>query len=95
MPARDRLDFGSAPLFALRGPNGEEWALWADGRATGFPVGTVVVNRAAPILHFLLGKSKSQARMAPTIMLKPSLRSGLGHGVAPKADASREAAGEK
>jgi len=44
------------PLFELRGPAGETWALWADGRATGFPEGAVVVNRAAPLLHALLAK---------------------------------------
>jgi len=46
----------SALLFELRGPGGEVWKLWADGRAEGFPPGTVLMNKAAPILHALLSK---------------------------------------
>ena len=46
------------PLFELRGPAGELWVLWADGRTTGFPDGTRVLNRAAPLIHVLLGKQK-------------------------------------
>ncbi|OJW95509.1 hypothetical protein [Thiobacillus sp. 65-1402] len=46
------------PLFELRGPDGAVWMLYEDGRATGFPDGTVIVNRAKPQLDLLRGRIK-------------------------------------
>ncbi len=43
------------PLFELHGPDGQKWALYEDGTATGFPDGTVIVNRAIPRINLLLG----------------------------------------
>ena len=43
-------------LFEFRGPGGEVWKVWADGRFEGLPGGTVIVNKAAPLLHSLLSK---------------------------------------
>ena len=48
----------SSLLFELRGPDGEIWKLWADGRAEGFPTGTTLMNKAAPILYGLLAKQQ-------------------------------------
>ncbi len=41
------------PLFELHGPNGEEWKLYKNGTCTGFPNGTVVLNRAVTHLYEL------------------------------------------
>lgn len=46
------------PLFELRGPDGHMWRLFENGRAKGFPLGTVILNRARPLLAML------QARIA-------------------------------
>lgn len=46
------------PLFELRGPDGKTWMLYEDGTATGFPDGTVIVNRARPQLDSLRGRIK-------------------------------------
>ena len=55
----------AAPMFDLRGPNGEVWTLRADGAVSGFPTGTVVVNHAAPLLAAMIGKMvKEGARVA-------------------------------
>lgn len=40
------------PLFVLRCGD-QVWQLWADGSALGFPPGTVIDNRALPILAAL------------------------------------------
>lgn len=45
-------------LFELRGPNGQEWRLYENGRATGFPEGTVIVNRAKPLLDSMRGEKQ-------------------------------------
>ena len=41
-------------LFELHGPLGQVWKLYENGRAEGFPEGTVIVNRAKPLLDSLL-----------------------------------------
>ncbi|WP_447916221.1 hypothetical protein [Delftia acidovorans] len=38
----------SEVLFHLRGPDGQQWELRKDGSFSGFPAGTVLVNRAQP-----------------------------------------------
>ena len=43
------------PLFELRGPDGKTWMLYEDGPATGFPDGTVIVNRARTRLDLTRG----------------------------------------
>lgn len=43
------------PIFELRGPDGKTWMLYEDGTATGFPEGTLIVNRALPLLDLLRG----------------------------------------
>ena len=40
-------------LFELRGLDGHVWRLYLDGRAEGFPIGTVIVNRAKPLFESL------------------------------------------
>lgn len=45
-------------LFELHGPEGQEWRIYENGRATGFPVGTIIVNRAKPLLDSLRGKKQ-------------------------------------
>lgn len=42
------------PLFELHGKDGHKWLLYEDGRVTGFPEGTLVVNRARGRLSALL-----------------------------------------
>ena len=51
-------------LFEFRGPGGEVWKVWADGRFEGFPGGTVIVNKAAPLLHSLLSKQCGPGRVS-------------------------------
>ena len=46
------------PWFELRGPGGEVWMLYKDGTATGFPEGTLIVNRAISQFYLLLGRIK-------------------------------------
>lgn len=46
------------PLFELCGSDGERLMLYEDGTATGFPDGTVIVNRAKPQLDLLRGRIK-------------------------------------
>ena len=36
-------------LFELRGPDGQEWKLFANGEACGFPEGTFMINHAWPL----------------------------------------------
>ncbi len=45
-------------LFELRGPDGREWRLYENGRATGFPDGTTIVNRAKPLLDSMRGEKQ-------------------------------------
>lgn len=40
---------GDELLFELRGPDGHVWRLYVDGRAEGFPLGTLVRNFALPL----------------------------------------------
>lgn len=47
-----------APTFELLGPDGKTWMLYEDGTATGFPDGTVIVNRAKAQLDLLRGRIK-------------------------------------
>lgn len=42
-----------APLFDIRGPNGEHWMLWSDGRVRGFAAGTQVLVNHGTRLEFL------------------------------------------
>ena len=44
------------PLFDLHGTDEQRWALYEDGTATGFPEGTVIVNRAITRIYSLLGR---------------------------------------
>ena len=41
------------PLFELRGPDGHIWRLFENGRAEGFPEGTVIRNNAIRVLGLL------------------------------------------
>lgn len=43
-------------LFELHGKDGHIWKLYEDGQIEGFPVGTVIINRATPLLTFLRSK---------------------------------------
>lgn len=45
-------------LFELYGPGGHRYALYEDGTAIGFPEGTVVVNRAMPLVSSLRARIK-------------------------------------
>ena len=47
-------------LFELRGPDGHVWTLTLDGRCTGFPEGTIMMNLALPLTLALIGKMKIQ-----------------------------------
>lgn len=73
------------PLFELRGPNGEAWTLWEDGRVAGFPDGTVVINRAKPVLDELRCRVKpysgtSIVRCLPNgDIVSTSFEDGLAH----------------
>lgn len=51
-------------LFSLRGPDGQVWELFEDGHITGFPDGTVVINRALPLMNVARGLLR--ARIGPT-----------------------------
>jgi hypothetical protein len=42
-------------LFEMHGPDGRVWRVYMDGRTEGFPTGTVVENRALPLLNALQG----------------------------------------
>ena len=46
------------PLFELRDRDGNAWMLYEDGRITGFPDGTVIVNRARPAFDLFRGRIK-------------------------------------
>ena len=46
----------SEPLFTLHGPDGHVWKVFENGRATGFPDGTVILNHAAALLNLLRSK---------------------------------------
>jgi len=48
-------------LFELRGPDGHVWKLYANGTAEGFPVGTVIINNAIPVIDALLSKQIPRA----------------------------------
>jgi len=52
---------GDELLFELRGPAGEVWRLYLDGRAEGFPAGTAVQNMAFPLWCALVGEVRRQA----------------------------------
>ncbi len=52
-------------LFELRGPSGEVWRLYLDGRAEGFPEGTVVANHALPLASRMLGEVNKQPVSLP------------------------------
>lgn len=51
---------GDELLFELRGPDGHVWRLYLDGRTDGFPAGTAIENRAAPLWCALVGASRNQ-----------------------------------
>ncbi len=46
------------PLFELHGKDGHMWKIYEDGRATGFPDGTLVVNKARGELNSLRTRIK-------------------------------------
>lgn len=46
---------GDELLFELYGPDGQVWRVYLDGRAEGFPHGTVLTNHAWPMLHVVQG----------------------------------------
>ena len=46
-------------LFELHGPDGHVWRLYENGRADGFPAGTIIVNKAKPLLDSLRGCTQS------------------------------------
>ena len=46
------------PLFELRNNDGRTWKLYEDGTAIGFPVGTLVINRAFVELNALRAQIK-------------------------------------
>lgn len=48
--SRDTMMVSTEALFELHGKDGHVWRLFEDGRAEGFPQGTVVLNGAAPLL---------------------------------------------
>lgn len=52
---------GDELLFELRGPDGQVWRLYLDGRAEGFPPGTAMENRALPLWCALVGKVGGKA----------------------------------
>lgn len=47
---------GDELMFELRGPGGEAWLLYLDGRFEGFPQGTIILNHALPTVNRLLGE---------------------------------------
>ena len=55
------------PLFELRGPGGQLWKLFANGRCDGFPSGTLVINRAAPPVHVLHAVIRKQQIPSPHV----------------------------
>lgn len=46
------------PLFEMCDKAGNTWTVYEDGRTTGFPDGTVIVNRAIPAFNLLRGRIK-------------------------------------
>lgn len=48
-------------LFEMHGPDGQVWRVYMDGRTEGFPTGTVVENRALPLVNRLIGEMKLQS----------------------------------
>ena len=52
---------GNEFLFELRGADGHTWRIYLDGRAEGFPPGTLVVNHALPLVSRLVGEVEKQA----------------------------------
>lgn len=47
---------GDELLFELRGPDGQVWRLYLDGRTDGFPAGTLIENYAFPRWMALKGE---------------------------------------
>lgn len=45
-------------LFELIGQNGHIWKLYENGKIEGFPEGTVIINRAMPLLVALRSRIK-------------------------------------
>ncbi|GEM_PF-4076642 len=43
-------------MFELRGPGGELWRLFSDGRTEGFPAGTLLVNYCLPHVARVIGE---------------------------------------
>lgn len=41
------------PLFVFVAPDGHNWQIYEDGRYTGFPEGTIVVNNATSLINSL------------------------------------------
>ncbi len=48
-------DAGLAPLFEVVAPSGHTFRIWPNGRAEGFPEGSVLTNSLAPRLAHTLG----------------------------------------
>ena len=54
-------------LYEMRGPDGHVWRVNLDGRIEGFPDGTVILNRAIPLVDALMaGRSASSLRSEKT-----------------------------
>ena len=57
---KPKSDFeNTTPLFELRGQNGHVWKLYENGRIEGFPDGTVIINRAVPLIGALRSRIKN------------------------------------
>lgn len=55
---------GDELLFELHGPDGHVWRLYLDGRAEGFPEGTLTNNHAARWWHSQVGTQKRDEVLA-------------------------------
>ena len=51
--SRDAMMVSTEPLYEFHGKDGQVWRAFEDGRAEGFPPGTVVLNRATSLLDLL------------------------------------------
>lgn len=49
---------GDELMFELRGPSGEVWRLYLNGRVEGFPDGTLLINRALPLVQRLVSEKQ-------------------------------------
>jgi len=56
---------GDELLFELRGPDGNVWRLYLDGRTEGFPAGTIVSNFALAAHARMIGEVIKQSVSLP------------------------------